>query len=98
LGYGGEVIGRAFFLCSMLKGLDAYPKPLFWSILYLLYLTGAEYLWPVMMGQWKAPLLYALLSLGFSYGTFRGLKEVGDGLPYWILFAVGFFTMIAVLP
>ncbi len=82
----------------MLKGLDAYPRPLFWAILYTLYLFGAEYLGPLMLGYWKAPLLDGLIGFGFSYGVFRGLRELGDGLPYWSLFFVGFFVMLVILP
>ena len=97
-GYRKPVIGRAFFLCSILKGLDAYPRPFFWSALYLLYLAGAEYMWPLMLGQWKAPLLHAILGWGVSYGVFRGLKELQNGPPYWALLLVGFFVMMVILP
>ena len=92
------MIGRAIFLGSIFKGLNAYPKPLFWALIYLGYLFGAEYLWALMLNHWKAPILYGALGLASSYAIFRGMKEVQDGLLYWALLAGGFFVLIAVLP
>lgn len=92
------MIGRAFFLCMVVKGLDAYPRPLFWSLLYLGYLLGAEVMFTAAFVSWKPAVLYGLLGFSVAYAVFRGLLELRDGMPYWGLFCAGLFTLIAILP
>jgi hypothetical protein len=92
------MFGRALFLASIQRGLMSYPKPGFWSVLYLLYLLGAEMLWSLMNGVWQGPLIQVVLHGAVSYGCFRAMKEFDDGVSYWGSLVVGYFLMIAILP
>lgn len=98
LGYGNGMLGRGLFLCMVVKGLDAYPRPLFWALLYLGYLLGAEVMFAAAFASWKPAVFNGLLGFSVAYVVFRGLLELRDGLPYWGLFCAGLFTLIAILP
>ena len=92
------MLGRMFMLAAMMKGIQAYPKPLFWSIVYLLYLVGGEHLFDLMLGHWQGPLWKSVLGFAVSYGTFWGMKETQDGLPYWVCSSGGFLILCVLLP
>lgn len=81
-----------------MKAIEAYPRPLFWAVVYFCFLECVDYLFLIMAGQWQMPLLYGLVGFTLAYILFRGLRELGDGLPYWGLFFIGFFLLIFVLP
>ena len=93
-----EVLGRMFMLAAMAKGIQNYQKPLFWAVIYLLYLIGGEHLWDLMGGHWQGPLWKSALGFAVAYGTFWGMKETQDGVPYWAFFCIGFMVLTAVLP
>lgn len=85
-------------LAAMMKGVQTYQKPLFWAVLYLLYLVGGEHLFDLMLGHWQAPLAKSSLGFAVSYGMFWGMKESQDGPLYWAIFAAGFLILTVLLP
>ncbi|MBX3172693.1 MAG: hypothetical protein KF760_35170 [Candidatus Eremiobacteraeota bacterium] len=92
------MIGRMFMLAAMMKGVQSYQKPLFWAVIYLLYLLGGEHLFDLMLGHWQAPLWKSALGFAVSYATFWVMKESQDGPIYWAFFASGFLIMTVLLP
>lgn len=91
-------MAEAFFLGSVLKASERYQNPMFWSILYTLFLLSSDYMFRMALGDWKIPLLLSLLNFGLSYALFAFLKEAGDGVLYWAAFCVGFMGLVFFMP
>jgi hypothetical protein len=91
-------MAEGFFLASLLKASERYQNPLFWAVLYTLFLVSSDYMFRMAVGDWKIPLLLSGLNFGLSYALFAFLKEAGDGLPYWIGFCVGFMGLVFFMP
>ncbi len=92
------MLGRMFMLAAMAKGISTYQKPIFWAVIYLLYLIGGEHIFTLMLGHWQGPLWKSALGFAVAYITFWGMKETQDGVPYWAFFSIGFLVLTAVLP
>ena len=92
------MISKLIFLVSVLKGVDAFPKPLFWAGLYVVFLVTIDYMWSLAGGASLVPIL-GLVALNFAVaaGFFTALRELGDGLPYWGTFVAG-TLLLAWLP
>lgn len=91
-------MGEALYLVSVLKGLERYPNPLFWAVLYTVFLCTFDYMFQMALGQWKLPLLLTGLNFGLSFGLFTLLKEAGDGWLYWAVFCAGFVGLVFFMP
>ena len=92
------MITKLFFLVSLFKGLDSYPKPLFWGILYTVFLVTIDYMWSLAGGASVLPILgLIVLNFAVATGVFTALRELGDGLPYWATLIVG-TLLLAWLP
>lgn len=87
------MIAKIFFLVSVLKGLDAYPKPTFWAVLYTLFAFVSVDIFSLAGGADPLPIVgWTVVNLVLSYVYFTALGAL-DGLVYWAVFAIGLFGL-----
>lgn len=92
-------MAEAFFLVSLIKGLEVYKKPLFWAVVYVLFLLSSDYMFQAaVLHNYLKMAGCMVLNLGLGYGYFTLLKETENGLPYWGTFVLGFVLLVFFVP
>ena len=92
------MLGRCLFLASLVKGLQAHPRPRFWTGLWVFYLIVIEYSWTLALGNWKPVLAPTLIQAMVAYLVFYLMVFFQDDGRYWAVLGIGGFLLIAIVP